>query len=399
MSARGVVSVALGRGRGVAAWWPSGGAPSAARTLTVVFDADALAGGDGASLGDAMREVRRAVGPDVCAVEVALASPWTSPRVLTLPPMRDDEARTVLARDAARFFPQLRGEAVVAVRAIARGRAAPGRWFAADADARVLRALQHAARDADFTLARVTTAVAAWAHAAGNADGRVFVVDGEAAVVHARAGRITQLRRCRVPDAGPTAANAPDALELAARHALASGDAELVSPVLQATRDVAAWKIARGLFLAGATAVAVAGAVRWWGVQHDLRRLESARDALRPSVAGAIAIRDSLVALGDALGALRRAERDAPHWNARLWALAAVLPRDAYFTAFRGGGDSVQVEGRAASASPVFDALRGARGVVSVRATAPIAVSDVAGAAHEQFSVVVHFGAESGAPR
>jgi len=106
--------------------------------------------------------------------------------------------------------------------------------------------------------------------------------------------------------------------------------------------------------------------------------------------------RDSLTALDDALGALARAERGAPRWSERLWVLSAALPDDAWFTAVRGAGDSVQVEGRARSAAPVFDALRGARGVESVRATAPITVNDGPGGAREAFSVVVRFGAAPG---
>ncbi len=391
-----IVSIALGSGRGVAAWWPSGGGPTEAHTLAFTFDADALAAGDFRALDEALAALRRAVGHGSLAVHVALASPWTSPRVVAMPPVRDDEARAVLERDAARHFPALRAEPVMGVRAIARTRGAPGAWLAADADGVVLDAIARAVRGAAWSLARVTSAVGAWAHASGEASGRVFVVGDEATVIHARRGLVERLRRCRVVDLGVAVSGAAEGLEIAARHAPWSAEGELVHPSVRAARRDVTVRIARQLVTAGVGALVLAAALQWWGVRREATLLAADRAALRPSIVGVLAQRDSLTALDDAIGALARADRDAPRWSERLWALSAALPADAWFTSVRGAGDSVQVEGRAVSAAPVFEALRGARGVESVRATAPITVNDGTGGTREAFSVVVRFGASPG---
>jgi hypothetical protein len=268
----------------------------------------------------------------------------------------------------------------------------------------VLDAIRRAVVGAQWPAVRVSPAAGAWAHASGEGAGRVFVVDDEATVIHARRGRIERLRRCRVADldagtAGSAgSAGGADALEIASRHAPWSAEGELVHPSVRAARRDVTVRIARQLVAAGVGALVMAAALQWWGVRREAALLAADRAALRPSIAGVLAQRDSLTALNDALGALARAERDAPRWTERLWTLSAALPGDAWFTSVRGAGDSVQVEGRAASAAPVFEALRGARGVESVRATAPITVNDGAGGAREAFSVVVRFGAPLGAP-
>lgn len=397
MKTRTIVAMALGPSRGVAAWWPSGGGPAEARVQSFAFDAAALAAGDHLALREAMVSLQRAVGSNRRAVHVALASPWTSPRMVSLPPMRDDEARLVLERDAARHFPSVRAEPVVGVRAIARTRGAPGAWIAADADGVVLGAMTRAVHGVGWSLARTAPAVGSWAHASGDVSGRVFVVGDEATVIHARRGRVERLRRCRVIDLGVTVSGAADGLEMAARHAPWSAEGELVHSAVRGARREVTGRMARQVAVFGTAALLLAATLRWWGVHREAARLDGDRAALRPSIAGVLVRRDSLTALGDALGALSRAERDAPRWSERLWVLSSALPDDALFTAVRGAGDSAQVEGRATNAAPVFEALRSARGVESVRATAPITVSDGPGGAREAFSVVVRFGAPPGA--
>ena len=396
MKSARIVSIALGPGRGVAAWWPTGGGPAEARTLTFTFDADALTAGDHLALQELMTALRRAVGQGNRVVHVALASPWSSPRMVALPPMRDDEARGVLERDASRHFASARTEPVVGVRVIARMRSAPGSWLAADADGVVLDAVHRAVAGARWAVVRVSPAVGAWAHASSEAAGRVFVVDDEATVIHARRGRAEKMRRCRVADLGVGAVGAADGLDIAARHAPWSAEGELVHPKVRAARRDVTVRIARQLVTAGVGALVLAAALQWWGVRREATLLAADRAALRPSIVGVLAQRDSLTALDDALSALVRADHNAPRWSERLWSLSAALPTDAWFTSVRGAADSVQVEGRAVSAAPVFEALRAARGVESVRATAPITVNDGAGGAREAFSVVVRFGAPPG---
>lgn len=396
------VAIALGPGRGVAAWWPRGGGPAQATAGTFAFDAAALAAGDAADLRAAMLALWRAVGRTDCDVHVVLAAPWSASCIVPLPPMREAEARAVIARAADRYFAVPRAEPVVDVSAIARPRGAPARWLVSDADGVVLQTIARAVHDAGGASVRIVSAVDAWARASGTAAGRVYVVDEVATVIDAQGGRVSGVRRCRAADidtADPRAATgrgashsvAADALETAARHAPWCDSGELVHPATRLARRAAASRLTRRLVLAGVGALALAVGVRARGVQRHETLIARDRAALRPALLGVLARHDSLTALGDALGALARADAAAPRWSARLWALSAALPDDAWFTAVRGVGDSVLVEGRATSAASVFDAMRGAREVESVRATAPIVIGEGPGGSREAFSVVVRF--------
>lgn len=383
------VGLALASARGVIAWGPA--SPDGVRTEEFSFDADALASGDDAALLPALRAARLAAIRNVpargkaapCVLQVALASPWTSPREVTLPPMRESEALRVLARDAARYFPMLRAEPAVAVRALRRGA-----WIACDADGVVLDAISRAACAAGFTALRVVPAVAAWAQAAGDARAATFVLDGEVAVLGVKRGRITALRRCRAADhpAGETATG--DALAQAARFVSQCGGHELLSKAQRAAHDATAAPFARRLLAVGLVALAVAAALQAWGGAHRVEQLERQRAALQPALAPFLALRDSLLDAQDARSALARGRAQA-RWSERLAALAEALPDGAYFTAFRGAGDSAVVEGTALDAQAAVARLRSARNVLRVRpAAAGVSASDE----REPFSAIVFFG-------
>ncbi len=387
MTAR-VAALALGNGRGVYAWWPpSAAAADAARTTEFAFDAGALAAGDDTALADALRTLRRAA-PAAHALHVALASPWTSPREVALPPVSEREARAVLTRDAARHFPAVRAEPTVSVRSLGRRT-----WLACDADGVVLDAIGRGARAAGFTSVRVVPAVGAWARTVTDVARRAFELDGEAAVIGARRGNITSLRRCRAGDLPPDGMVVADVLAVAARYAPSCAERELASERVRAARDAVAMRAARPLVVVGIAMLLVAGGVQAWGASHRVTRLEERRTALRPAVAPYLAARDSLVQAGDALALLARARAQSSVWGRRVWALAAALPDDAYLTALRGDGDSVRVEGRAADAAFVLERFKAVPGVTSVRATSPVAGTDEL----VVFSAIVRFG-DGGAP-
>lgn len=377
-------ALALGAGRGVYAWWPTSMAPGDARVESFTFDADALGTGDDTALAAALVAVRRA-DADARELHVALTSPWCSPREVALPPMREHEVRTVLVRDAARYFPVLRTARVVATRALR-----PGAWFASDADGAVLDAISTAAHAAGFHSVRFVPAVGAWAHAAANTTGRVFVVDDEAAVLDARAGLLTRLRRCRVADIGAQGARADDALPLAARHAPWCTERELVSAAAQSVRTARAQRVTRRLIIACAAALAAAVALQSWGAQRHVARIEAQRVDARPTMVPLLAARDSLALVTDALAEMSRAAGRTPSWSNRLWALSSVLPADAQFTSWRGEGDSVVVEGRADDVAAVIAKLHTGTGVDAVRSIAPITDGGAEGAS---FSVRVRFRA------
>jgi Tfp pilus assembly protein PilN len=387
------VGLALAAGRGVFAWWPASSAsPDTARTEEFGFDADALAAGDDSTLLPCLRAARLAVtrhapSHDARAqigLHVALASPWTSPREVALPPMREAEARRVLARDAARYFPVRRAEPAVAVRALRRGA-----WLAADADDVVLDAIARAAHAAGFSALRIVPAVAAWAHAVGDAQGGTVVLDGEAAVLGVRHGRLDSLRRCRAADLPAGAAASGDALALAARHAPQCDEREFLSTAQRAVRDASVTRMARQLMAIGVAAIIVIGVLQAWGGAYQVARLQRQRAVLQPTVAPLVALRDSLLAVHEARTALVLGRAQA-RWSERLSALAETLPDGAYFTAFRGAGDSVVVEGTASDAQTAVARLKSGRGVRLVRPTAAAASTDDD---REPFSAVVFFGA------
>lgn len=389
------VGLALAAGRGVVAWWPASSAtPDRAHTEDFPFDADALTAGDDATLLPGLQAARLAVAPHApardarshdarahCVLHVALASPWTAPREVNLPPMRESEAARVLTRDAARYFPILRGEAAVAVRALQRGV-----WLAFDADGVVLDAIARAAHAAGFSAVRIVPAVAAWARAVGDARAGVFELEGETAVLGVRNGRLTAMRRCRAADHPASDAASGDALALAARHAPQAEEREFTSAAQRAAREGSVMRRVRQLGVIGMAAILAAVVLQAWGGAYRVARVERHRTALQPTVAPLRALRDSLLEVQDARTALALGRAQA-RWSERLAALAETLPGDASFTAFRGAGDSVVVEGMARDAQAAIERLMTARGVQRVLATMPASAADD----REPFSAIVFF--------
>jgi len=403
MSTHRNVGLSLGAGRGVIAWWPHGAAPDAARTLHFTFDSATLAYGDPHPLVEVLSAVRDSLGDGRHRLFVALGSPWSSPREISLPPMRHAEARAVLERDVVLHFPRPFSEPVVTVRSIARR--SPSAFLAADVDTAVLDALGKAAAIVGWELERVAPAVGAWARALGTATRHVFIVDREATVLDARRSIVERLRRCRAVDlpaetvsSAHAAAGRNDALELAARYAPSDCDVEFVPPAVRAQRRAVARRAVRTMTTVAAGLLALAAALAWWGPVHEDGVLTTERAALRASVERAMTQRDSIIRVEDQLATVARAERAAPKWSSRLLAIAAVLPDDAYLTAVRGVGDSVQVEGRAKNAAKVFEALRAARSIEAVRATAPIRLDAGPADTLESFSIAVRLRGP-GAPR
>jgi Tfp pilus assembly protein PilN len=147
--------------------------------------------------------------------------------------------------------------------------------------------------------------------------------------------------------------------------------------------------MARQLMAIGVAAIIVIGVLQAWGGAYQVARLQRQRAVLQPTVAPLVALRDSLLAVHEARTALVLGRAQA-RWSERLSALAETLPDGAYFTAFRGAGDSVVVEGTASDAQTAVARLKSGRGVRLVRPTAAAASTDDD---REPFSAVVFFGA------
>jgi hypothetical protein len=373
------VGLALAGGHG---WWQ--GETDEAR---FEFDAHALAAGDAASLAYPLRAARRKWHPTSTAriqLHVALCTPWTAPREVTLPPLRRHEAMAVLTRDLARHTAVLRSNPCVAVRSLRRDC-----WLVADADAAVLDAITREAFAAGYTAVRIAPAVDAWTHAVRDGIAHAFVVDGEATVLTAQAGRLATMRRCRAEDAPAGATVVRDALALAARHSPQAAELEWVGPLAAAARLARVRHITTRLLAGGLAALLLASALVPWGSARRLARIESTRDSLATSVRPLSDAYAEFLAVESAREALASARAHVP-WTVHLAALASALPDGAHFSAVRADGDSVMLEGSASDARRALTQLAAARGVRHLRALAAGAASDDG---QESFAAVVHFNA------
>ncbi len=159
---------------------------------------------------------------------------------------------------------------------------------------------------------------------------------------------------------------------LAAAFAGASSGPLLLNEQAHAARQAAARRATFGVAAAAAVVLLVAAAVNMWGVQRELRQVRAERAAVRPQVAATLVGRSTVEDAYRRLAALAAAHRGAPRWAPVLASMSALLPDDAFLTAFRTRGDSVTVDGMAAHAARVFDAVHGSDVLAGVRAPAPV---------------------------
>ncbi|HEX6631059.1 MAG TPA: hypothetical protein VF048_08205 [Gemmatimonadaceae bacterium] len=389
-------------------------------------------GGDWPALADALRAVAPAAGTGG-EVSVALLAPLAQVATVELPPLRADELRRLVARNAPRYFLGAREPQVVAVEPVAARatRGAPAPVTAAAAPARLVEAIHRATGDAGFTIRTIVPAEAAWRAAAlafwpslERGTGDVLVHhDDRTELLQLRDGRLAGLRRLRAGEAdaervrdavaaraaegpdgprvavgafgapGPRAAlgqalraleldpAAPpprwreagdDAAVVAATFAARGAGLELLPESQRVARRGRASRVTRILAIVAVLLVLLAALLELWGLRRELAAVEAQRAALHTRVSGAAARRADAERAMAQLAELAALERDATHWPAVLAMLGERLPDDAYLVQLHGQGDSVVVEGLAGTAAGVFDALGGAPGVAGVRTAAPV---------------------------
>jgi Tfp pilus assembly protein PilN len=173
-----------------------------------------------------------------------------------------------------------------------------------------------------------------------------------------------------VPDDWLEYANAADVV--AALFAGASMGPSLASESVRSAWRDRARQVTR--IVAGAAVVlyVLAAAIELWGVHRELAAVQAQRAAIRPQVSATLIGRSSLEDAYQRLAAIAAAQRSAPHWAPMLAELSARLPEDAYLTTVRTRGDSLVVDGLAASASKVFTAIDASPRLAGVRAPAPV---------------------------
>lgn len=358
---------------------------------------------------------------------VALLPPLIEVSRLDLPPLDEAEVRQLLSRNAGRYFVGARGNQTVGVTRRRGRRGAPSVVLAATAATRVVAAIDIAARESGWSVTLVTPAEAAWAAAAvalwpafARRGAHVLVHESDRAVLlELEDGRLVNVRRFRagaadadlIVDAitgdgsanasaigvfgvpagrqellralaargisartvtGAWAEHADMPAMLAAAFAGASPGPLLMNEQARAVQHAGIRKATIAVAMAAALLVVVAAAVNLWGVHRELKAVLAQRAALHPQVAATLIGRSTVEDAYRRLAALADAQRAAPHWALVLADLSTLLPDDAFLTAFHTRGDSLVVDGMAAHAARVFDAIHDSPLLAAVRAPAPV---------------------------
>lgn len=391
----------------------------------VALDAGPGDHGTWPELAAALRALAQAEGGGEIAL--ALLPPLIDVSRLELPPLDDADLIQLLSRNAGRYFVAARGAQVVGVTQQRGRRGGPSIVVAATAATRVVAAIDAAARETGWSVTAVTPAEAAWA-AAAVAIWPAFARDGAQVLVHdsertmlleLHGGRLAGVRRFRAgaadaeliadaiaatdgarasaigafgvqasrqelsralsargisarPATGPWSEYSGTPVLLAAAFAAESSGPLLLNEQARAARRAQARRATLAVAVAAAILLLLAAAVTMWGVRRELRQVRAERAAVHPQVAATLVGRSTVEDAYRRLAALTAAQRSAPRWAPVLAGMSELLPDDAFLTAFRTRGDSVTIDGMAARAARVFDAVHGSELLAGVRAPAPV---------------------------
>lgn len=333
---------------------------------------------------DAMRET---LAVPSARLAVTLLPPLVQVRVLRFPRLRLPEIGGVITRDVAKYFPDVRVPQVVAVSRLPGGRAGNIAVLVAVAPAWILEGISEAAHDAGCTIVSFEPAHVGWARWAGiRSASLVVVTEGtRAELIRTERGRLLEVRRIPVARIDATLAEmgggaaavfgeaeSAEAAEIAALHAGANMELELVSDSEVAARSRRTRRLAMRLWAAVAAGLVLALGLHRTVLLHELGVLENGRAAQRMAVESALAAREASLGVRARLDALAETETGAHSWSAILNELASGLPGDSYLTSLRGTADSIVIDGVARRAAGVFEGLQSATRLTAVRPAGPI---------------------------
>lgn len=363
-------------------------------------------------LATALAELMIVAGTKRGRLYVALEPPLGLVRSVDLRGVSEEEARHIVRRDPSRFFPSRQATLAVELRRPPWSR---GQFLAVAAAESLVESIGEAARTTGWSLGGVVPAQLAWAAALGNerplGEQEIVVrVADHVEVIGIRAGMIRTIRRVAIEETEDDAAPAIRARLAQLGIALTSDARVLASPsearALAATfasrtpgpslfpeveRAAAKRSRRRGMvarFTAAAGFLVVAAKLELSGLERERAHIAAERARLRPVVEQSIALRESLAVSTAQLAALRGDALAASHWSSLIVALADTLPDDAFLVALSGDRDSIHIEGRAAHAAPVFDALASMTLLTDVRADGPIRQDVHDDATSEHFTLV-----------
>lgn len=358
-------------------------------TLTMALAGAPSADGEWPALEAAFAELRtRFPARASVSASVAIMLPLAQVRRIELPPLSAIERRLVLGRDASRWFVGAREPFVADALPVA---GTKSEVIAAALPARYADAVSRAAKGAGIQLRTMQAAPWAWAASVERtrrASTRAVVASDECALnlIWLSAGAVTGIRRLRNGEDADARADAllhdggdagavhriADAMAVAARFADRARGPELLPESAHLAHRNAVARHARALLMAAAAVFVLAAGLELWGAKRQLAQVRAERETLRARVTGAMASRDSAVALEAQLGAVATEVREAPRWTAVIAALTARLPNDAWLQSLTASGDSVSLVGESVHAAEVFETLRRDPAIAGVRADAPI---------------------------
>lgn len=381
-------------------------------------------------------------------LHVALLPPMGELRRVDLPGLTAAEAREVMRREPSRYFACSAESPPLELEIEGEGWRQRSPFTVVAAPGALIGGIEEAARDSGWIVVAIVPAEAAWAAAAPSLipgpDGveRVMSVclDERIEVLRLRGRRLIAVRRVPVSPPGlacaaelmePSAAHPQHAttlvvgdsavsdelrltltaksgeltagapapggrvspLRLAARFAVHTAGPRLLPETVRVLRAHQARRANVARFAASATLLFGAAALQLWGVSRERATIAAERARLREPVAQALAVRDSLGPTGDRLATIRQEHATGSRWSPLLVALSERLPDDAFLLSLHADGDSVQLEGYAARAEGVFDALRTLRGLSAVRPEGPIRQEiEADGSTSERFVLAARVG-------
>jgi hypothetical protein len=346
---------------------------------------------------------------------------------MELPPLRDDELHRLLSRNAQRYFLHAREPQVIGASAGKRGNS-PMSVVGAAASARLVAAIESAARSAGWTVEAIVPAEAGWRGAALTIwpalrrgvshllvhlpdridmlrmeDGRLAAVrhfrpgaadaaligdlltqsrdNGTAPRVAAIGSREKREELTRVlsdrgivvmPPPPEWRTNADDAALVAASFSAPGEPLALRTEAALVARSQRYRYLTTMVFLLSTVLLGLAGWMHLSGVRSTLAAVEAERTALRPRLQESMVGRATYEASFAKLAELREAERTAPRWTRVLAAVTNHLDDDAHLVAFRTRGDTLLLEGRAVAAGPVIDQLANTPGLANLRSTGQV---------------------------
>ncbi len=372
-------------------------------------------------------------------VHVILLPPLALGRRVSLPRLSESEYRQVLARDAFRYFATDRSPHVIGVLPLTAKRVSPVPIFAAAASARVIDGVYKALAALGCDLASLDCAYASWAGAATITwptlrRGKSAIVvchDGVTEIIHFDGYRPEMVRRVsadahidRVLDAvgiyskgGPPLTCAilgsaerydewgsilseagiavlpstPTSVlaggTLSAMHATVGVGPGLYPERMYSASRAASQRLARQLGMIAAGLLIVSGGLLLWGVKRELSDTVAERAVIRSDVARALEVRSDIGGLDARASMIATLRSTTPRWSVVLASIAQALPNDAHLTSVQAHADTVVLEGSAARAGGVFEALQKDSDITAVHSNAPVRQQLQDGSPVEHFTV------------